>query len=313
MARPDDRGSTAHNAGGRDLGRVGVRSHRIGNGDLKQATVALRELEDLGFGTVWISAAAMLERGPALAAATERIIIASSVGSIWVYEPDEIAAAFAVLQDAHPGRFLLGIGASHGPVVERMAPGRTYAKPVSSMLAWLDAVESAPVPISPGQRIIAAIWPRMLGVARDRAAGSHPYLVPVSHTREARGILGEGPVLAPAHVCWLGTDPVRAREIGRRHINNPYLTLPNYRNNWLRHGMEPGDVENGGSDRLVDALVAWGDPDTVAAKLSEHHAAGADHVAVQVLSDDGATFPREQWRLLAAALGASRAPIPRLI
>jgi probable F420-dependent oxidoreductase len=283
----------------RELGRLGVRSHQIGNGDLGEAILALQELEQLGYGALWISAAALLSRGSALAAATETIVIASSVGSIWVYDPPEIAGAFADLEESYPGRFLLGVGASHGPIVARMAPGKVYTKPVSSMLAWLDAVDAEPRPLTPEQRIIAAIWPRMLGVARDRAAGSHPYLVPVAHTREARQVLGDAPTLAPAHVCWIGSDADEARAIGRHHISNPYLTLPNYRDNWLRHGMEPVDVENA-SDRLVDALVAWGDPETVAAKLHEHHAAGADHVALQVLPGDSAALPREQWRALAS-------------
>lgn len=284
------------------LGRVGIRSHQIGGGDLGEARDALAELEELGFGALWISAADMLERGPELAAAGERTTIASSVASIWVYEPQELADGYARLEDAAPGRFLLGIGASHGPIVERMAPEKTYNRPVASMLAWLDGLDAAPRPVAPEQRIIAAIWPRMLGVSRDRSAGTHPYLVPPSHSRAAREILGEGPLLAPAHVAVLETDAGRARELARRHVNAPYSTLPNYVDNWLKHGFEPADLENGCSDRLIDALVAWGDAETVADKLTAHLDAGADHVAVHVVTEDTSQFPREQWRALAQAL-----------
>jgi probable F420-dependent oxidoreductase len=285
-----------------DLGRIGIRSHEIGRGDLGEAVDALGELEALGFGALWIGADAFLARGAQLAAAGEHTVIASSVASIWAYAPEEIAEAFHHLDDARPGRFLLGAGASHAAIVERMAPGRTYARPVASMGAWLDALDAAPRPVRAEQRILAAIWPRMLGVAHDRAAGSHPYLVPATHTRAARAILGPGPLLAPAHVVVLERDPDRARALGRRHLASPYITLPNYVDNWLRHGFEPADVANGGSDRLVDALVAWGDAEAVAARIREHLDAGADHVALHVVSDGAAGVPRAAWRALAAAL-----------
>jgi probable F420-dependent oxidoreductase len=292
-----------------DLGRIGIRSHQIGRGDLGEACDALSELEALGFGAVWIGADDWLARGAQLARASERIVIASSVTSIWAHSSGATAAAFHHLDDAHRGRFLLGAGASHAAIVARQAPGRTYARPVASMGAWLDGLEEAPRPVTADQRILAAIWPRMLGVARDRSLGSHPYLVPAAHTRAARAILGRGPLLAPAHVVVLERDPERARALARRHLANPYMTLPNYVDNWLRHGFEPADVADGGSDRLVDALVAWGDAERVAAGIREHLDAGADHVALHVVTEDATRFPRAAWRELAAALSRA-APAP---
>jgi probable F420-dependent oxidoreductase len=285
------------------LGPIGIRSHEIGRGDLGEAVEALVELEELGASAVWIGADALLDRGAQLAAASFKTKIASSVASIWAHEPLEIASSYRSLDEAHPGRFMLGIGVSHGPIVERMVPSKRYAKPVSSMLCWLDELDSAPRSVSSDERVIGAIWPRMLGVARDRAAGAHPYLVSPAHTLAAREILGPGPLLAPAQVVVLERDPHRAREIGRRHLNSPYMMLPNYVRNWLRYGFAPNDVAAGGSDRLIDGLIAWGDAERVAGRVREHFEAGADHVAVQVVTADGAAFPRRQWRELTAALG----------
>jgi probable F420-dependent oxidoreductase len=287
------------------IGQIGIRSRPVGVGDLGAAIEAVQELEELGYGALWLNWEAIAERGDALAAATKRIVIGSSVASIWRYEPADLAAAHRQLADAHPGRFLLGIGISHAPTVERTVPGRVYAKPVASMLAWLDELDACRTPVPRDELVIAAIWPRMLGIARDRSAGAHPYLVPPSHSREARATLGEGPLLAPSHVAFVGADADQAREIARRHVNSPYLTLPNYANNWLRHGFDESDLADGGSDRLIDALVAWGDAETVAEKVREHRDAGADHVGIHLLADDPERLPRAEWRALAAALGLS--------
>ena len=175
-----------------------------------------------------------------------------------------------------------------------------YTKPVSSMGVWLDKMDRLARPVTDSCRIIAAIWPRMLGVARDRALGSHPYLVPAAHSRSARCTLGDIPVLAPAHCVVLEQDAEKARAVARAHLANPYITLPNYTNAWLQHGFDADDLANGGSDRLVDALVAWGDAKTIAAKLKQHLDAGADHVAIQVLPEDD-TLPRQAWRELGSA------------
>jgi probable F420-dependent oxidoreductase len=284
-----------------NLGRIGLRfGYRTEAFRALEAEAALdaaRLAEELGFGALWLNADRVLERGAAIAGATSRLMIASSVASIWIYQPGELGAAFAALQHDHAGRFLLGVGVSHAPIVERTAPGRVYARPLAAMNAWLDEL---PVPVE--ERIIAAIAPRMLDVARDRSFGSHPYLMPLAHTREAREILGPGKLLAPSILIHVGTDARIAREIGRAHICNPYLALPNYSRNWLRFGFDETDLADGGSDRLVDALLAWGDAATVAETVREHLEAGADHLALQILTEEPAELPVAQLRELASEL-----------
>jgi probable F420-dependent oxidoreductase len=256
---------------------------------------------------LWLNADRVLERGEAIAAGTRRMTVASSIASIWVYDPAPLAAAFRGFTIRHPHRFLLGVGVSHKPIVEATAPERVYDKPLTSMVSWLDELDACADPVPVGERIVAAISPRMLEVARDRSLGSHPYLVPLSHTREAREVLGPGKVLAPAVAVYLGADAHKAREIGRAHIGNPYLGLPNYTRNWLRHDFDESDLLGGGSDRLVDALVVWGDAGTVADRVREHLDAGADHVGLHIINDESSAFPREELRELAAALSADLA------
>jgi probable F420-dependent oxidoreductase len=289
------------------IGRVGIRSREIAEGEIGEAVQASRELEDLGFGAIWLNAHAVLERGEELARATDRIVFASSVASIWSYRPRDLADAFGRLDDGRPGRFLLGIGVSHAPIVAQTAPGQVYGKPVASMNAWLDEMDCLPGGVPVSKRIVAAIWPRMLGVAAKRSLGSHPYLVPVGHSRAARELLGPDPLLAPGHVAVVETNPDRARQIGRTHINNPYLRLPNYARNWLRHGLRPTDLEDGGSDRLVDELVAWGSPEAVVEKIGGHFAGGASHVALQVIGEETGGFPHRQWCTLAAVFATTGA------
>jgi probable F420-dependent oxidoreductase len=168
------------------------------------------------------------------------------------------------------------------------------------MKAYLDGLDAAPRPVSPDSRVIAALGPKMLELARDRTRGSHPYLGNPEHTAAAREVLGVGLLLAPEQPVVLETEPDAARVIARTHLAT-YLTLPNYVNNWFRLGMTEDDVKDGGSDRLVDAIVAWGDEATIAARVQEHRDAGADHVCIQVLTG-GMDLPRDQWRRLAPAL-----------
>lgn len=294
-----------------DLGRIGVRlgfrSAVVADADLGVTVAAAREIEELGFGALWLNADRLLERGDEIAAGTNRVVVASSVASIWVYEPAVLASAFQALGRRHPRRFLLGIGVSHKPIVEVAAPEKVYGRPLASMNSWLDELDSCPDRLTVDQRIIAAIGPRMLEVARERSAGSHPYLVPVSHTSDARAVLGPDKLLAPAVAVHVGADARRAREISRAHVGNPYLGLPNYSRNWLRHGFDESDLAAGGSDRLVDALVLSGDAGTVARKIREHLDAGADHVALDVVNEDPSVFPREVLRELASELSSELA------
>ncbi|HKW22098.1 MAG TPA: TIGR03620 family F420-dependent LLM class oxidoreductase, partial [Ktedonobacterales bacterium] len=176
-------------------------------------------------------------------------------------------------------------------------PGR-YAQPVERMLAYLDALDTAATPVPVDERALAALGPRMLEIARTRSAGAHPYLVTVEHTKLARQALGAGPLLAPEQAVVVSTDPVEARRVARIHLAR-YMQAPNYVNNWLRLGFTQDDVAGAGSDRLVDALVAWGDVDTIRERVAAHLRAGADHVCLQALSADPVEIPYEQWRALA--------------
>lgn len=283
-----------------DPGRFGVRAWQLTDGDAGAAADAAAELEELGFGAVWIRGPAFFERAAALLAATRRLVVASSVFSIWGEPPERLARAAAELEQRHPKRVLLGVGVSHRPLVDRSNPGR-YRRPVAKMAAYLDALDAAGLPRE--RRAIAALGPRMLSVTRERALGTHPYLVTPEHSARARAVVGPTALVAPAHVAVLGGDRARARDIGRAHLASPYASLPNYRNAWLSLGFHEDDLAGGGSDRLVDALVATGGAADVATRLHEHLEAGASHVAVQLRGDTDDGFPRAAWRELALALG----------
>lgn len=291
-----------------DIGRVGIWTFSLDRLPNTQAQEVVAELEELGFGAVWLPEAVgkdPLVHSALLLSATRRIVLATGIASIYARDAMAMKQGQQTLTDAFPGRFLLGLGVSHAPMVEGMR-GHTYAKPVPAMRAYLDAMEAAPylgaVPSAPAQTVLGALGPKMLTLAAERTRGAHPYNVTVEHTAQARTILGPDKLLAPEVAVRLDTDPVSARAAGREHLS-VYLGLPNYVNNLKRLGFTDEDLESGGSDRLVDALVLWGDEERIAAGVREHHAAGADHVALQVLvpRDDHET-PLPQWRRLAAAL-----------
>ncbi len=282
-----------------DLGRIGIWSAQLW-GERADVVDAAAELEELGYGALWFpNGPAIFERARDLLEATRRLVVATGIVNIWSHDPAECAAAHHALTRAHPGRFLLGLGVSHPHLVDRDQPGR-YTRPLARMREHLDALDAAPTPVPAGQRILAALGPRMLELARDRSAGAHPYLVTAEHTRRARQVLGDERIIATEQAVALETDPVRARGLGREHLSR-YLRAPNYTNNWLRLGFTPGDLADGGSDRLVDGLVAWGDEAAIRGRIEEHHRAGADHVCIQVVTG-AAVLPRDRWRALAAAL-----------
>ncbi|MEU0898415.1 LLM class F420-dependent oxidoreductase [Streptomyces massasporeus] len=272
---------------------VGLRSEDPDRrGELAEAAA---ELEELGYGAVWLGGNSSAANAAPLIEATSRLTVGTSIQSIWQHEPDAAAMAFAELESAHPGRFLLGLGVSHAKRVEQ------YARPYSALVEHLDGLDAAGVPAN--RRLLAALGPKSLRLARDRAAGSIPYLVTPEHTAHAREILGEAPLLAPELGVVPETDPDRARALAREFLEL-YLPLPNYTNNFLRHGFTEDDLLDGGSDRLVDALFAWGDDAAIRTKIDAFFEAGADHVALQVL--DGAPrdgLPRKAWREVAALLG----------
>jgi probable F420-dependent oxidoreductase len=283
-----------------ELGRVGIwtgglrTDENVASG---AAAAAAAELEELGYGAIWLGFSPGVHHAAPLLAATSRIVVATGILSIWDYEPAEVAAAHSALAAEHPGRFLLGLGVSH----HVLAPER-YRRPLAAMQVFLDGLDAASTPVPAAERVLAALGPRMLATSKDRAAGAHPYLVTPEHTRRARTALGPDRILAPEVKVVIEDDPAQARDIARRHVAR-YLALPNYANNLRRLGYTDEDITGGGSDELIEAVVAWGDADTIRGRVAAHHDAGADHVCVQVITDDRADLPRRQWRDLAAILG----------
>jgi probable F420-dependent oxidoreductase len=280
------------------LGRVGVWARELRfDPDPGAIADAAAELDDLGYGALWIPDVGgdLFGAVDLLLDATARATIATGIANIWMQDPDDVARAALRRSEEHPGRFVLGLGASHAALVDR------YEKPLSAMRGYLDRLDAASPPLPADGRLLAALGPRMLELAAARSAGAHPYLVTVEHTRWAREILGAGAVLAPELGVVLERDPAAARERARAHVAD-YMTLPNYVNSWLRLGFTDEDMRDGGSDRLVDAIVAIGDEDTIAARVAEHLDAGADHVCIQVVGPMGQPLPREEWRRLAPAL-----------
>jgi probable F420-dependent oxidoreductase len=289
-----------------ELGRVGI-WHFLDIFPAATAQAAAREIEGLGFRTLWIPEALGREaftHAGLLLAGTERLIIATGIANVWARDATAMAAAQKTLAEAYPGRFLLGMGVSHAPLVAGMR-GHAYTTPLTYLRSYLDAMDVATYvgaqPSEPPRRVLASLHPKSLELARERAWGSHPYFVPPEHTARARAILGAGKLLAPEQMVCLETEPSAARAIARQAMQ-VYLGLPNYVRNLRALGFGGDDIANGGSDRLVDAIVAWGTIDAIVARVKAHHDAGADHVCLQVLQANPAELPHRAWRDLAAAL-----------
>jgi probable F420-dependent oxidoreductase len=274
-----------------DVGRYGIWQRR---GDLSPEFAA--EAEALGYGAIWIggSPPGDLALAESMLDATERIAVATGIVNMWSTPAQEVAASYRRIEAKHPGRFLLGVGIGHPEMTSE------YRSPYATMVDYLDLLDEAGVPEA--GRALAALGPKALRLAADRTAGAHPYLTTPEHTRKARRIIGDGVLLAPEQKVVLDTDAERARALGRPAVDRPYLHLVNYRSNLLRLGWSEADLDDGGSDALVDALVAHGDAATVATRLTAHLDAGADHVCAQVLTADDAG-PLPALRELAAALG----------
>jgi probable F420-dependent oxidoreductase len=257
------------------------------------------EIESLGYGAAWIGGSPDADLAwvePALAE-TRQLQLATGIVNIWAAPATEVAASFHRIENAHPGRFLLGIGVGHPEHTQE------YQKPYDALVSYLDDLDNALVPNS--RRVLAALGPKVLHLAAERSAGAHPYLTTPEHTGLARHLVGNTVLLAPEHKVVLTTDAAEARAIGRKSVDF-YLGLSNYVNNWLRLGFTDEDVRKPGSDRLIDALVAYGTPDAIARRLNEHLDAGADHVAIQVL---GASRPEKLIPVLgelAGPLGLAR-------
>jgi len=290
------------------IGRVGIWTGQLDFAPAAVVREAVAEVEALGYGGIWTGEAVgreVLAAASLLLAATERLVVATGIANVWARDALAMASGQAALAEAYPDRFLLGIGVSHAPLLAVREQG--YDKPLSFMRSYLDAMERgravyrAVPPVGTPPTLLAALGPRMLELAAERADGAHTYFVPPEHTAAARQRLGPDKMLAPEQVAVLASDPAVAREIARRHTSS-YLRLANYRNNLVRLGFAEADFVTGGSDRLVDAIVAWGDEEAVRSRVEQHLDAGADHVAVQVLDPDRRGLPREQWRRLAPVL-----------
>jgi probable F420-dependent oxidoreductase len=237
-----------------------------------------RSLESFGYTAVWIgnSPAADLTVIEDLLAATDRLTVATGIVNIWTADAVPLAASFHRLEARYPGRFLLGVGAGHAEAI-----GARFSRPYGALAAYLDILDAEGVPA--GARVLAALGPRTLALAAGRSAGAHPYLTTPDHTRTARDILGPDRLLAPEQKVVLGADAGANRALARQTVQYS-LRLGNYQRNLRGMGFPDADLADGGSDRLVDALVARGDADAAAARVADHHRAGADHVAVQLLA-----------------------------
>lgn len=290
-----------------DVGRFGIWTSAL---DRQPATIvrqAVAKIEGLGFGALWVGEAARREvfaNASLLLSATQQLVVASGIANIWARDAMVMAAGQRTLSEAWDSRFLLGLGVSHDRLVDPR--GHRYERPLTAMRRYLDAMDHAPY-LAPMPdpaamtRVLGALGPRMLALAGEVTDGAHPYLVPVEHTEQARAILGPTKLLCPEVAVVIIPDPEAARRVARAHLAT-YLQLANYRGNLARLGFGDHDLTGGGSDRLVDALVAWGPPERVVRRVHEHLGAGADHVAIQVLTADPARVPLEEWTELAAAL-----------
>jgi probable F420-dependent oxidoreductase len=286
-----------------DLGKAGIWSRELRyHPDRGARAAAAAEVEDLGYTAIFIPDVGgdVLGEVEYLLTATTRISFATGILNIWMHDPADVASGRADLASRFGPRFLLGLGSSHAPLVESARRG-PYTRPYSKMAEYLDALDTAAVPVPAADRMLAALGPRMLSLARSRAGAAHPYLVPPEHTAMAREALGPAAVLAPAQAVVLDTDPQRSQERARAFVND-YLTLPNYVRNLRRLGFGDDDFQAGASDRLVDALVARGDEDAIAARVRAHHDAGADHVCIYVFGHGDEALQLDAWRRLAPAL-----------
>jgi probable F420-dependent oxidoreductase len=285
----------------RDISGTGIWSAGLRYGDRTEAAEAAAELEELGYSALWVPdiGGDVFEVVERLMAATTTATIATGILNLWMHSAEETATAHARLTTAYGDRFLVGIGVSHAVLIDAGEPGR-YRKPLAATASFLDELDSAPTPLPQSERVLAALGPKMLELARTRAAGSHPYNVTPEHTALAREALGPSSLVLPEQAVALATDPDTARTLGRGHLAH-YLALPNYTNNLRRLGFGDDDLSAGGSDRLIDALVAWGDENAIESRIRQHHDAGANHVCIQVLGEEG-LFPRKAWRALAPVL-----------
>ncbi|MCP4226078.1 MAG: LLM class F420-dependent oxidoreductase [Actinomycetia bacterium] len=288
-----------------DIGRVGIWQGVLDGHPTGKVREVVAELDQAGWPTLWIPET--VSRDPFVSAAvileaTTSLRVATGIASIWARDAMTTSNASLTLNEAYDGRFLLGLGVSHHTLTEWVRK-HDYSKPLSTMRTYLERMDASMfkgvAPAEPPNRVLAALGPKMLALSAEMADGAHPYFVPVEHTPIAREAIGPDKLLAVEQMVVLSTDPSEAREIARNHMG-VYLGLPNYANNLIRLGFSEEELAEA-SDRVVDAIVAWGSIDDVVARVKDHHDAGANHVCVQVLVDDS-RVPLDEWRLLAEAL-----------
>ena len=284
-----------------DLTGIGIWSSQLRYGNAAESADAAAELDELGFRALWIPdvGGQVFDAVGNLLAATKQTTIATGILNLWMHTPGDVAENFAALTAEYGDRFLLGIGVSHAQLIDAGSPGR-YRRPLASTVSFLDELDATPKPVPTQRRVLAALGPKMLSLAARRSAGAHPYLVTPDHTASARATLGDGPLLLPEQTVILTDSADEARALGTDWLR-AYSALPNYANNLLRSGFSEEDLSQV-SDRLFNAIIAWGDEDAILRRVSEHRSAGADHVCLQVLLSDPKAYPREQWRRIAAAL-----------
>jgi probable F420-dependent oxidoreductase len=278
-----------------ELGRFGVWTSYRQIGE-ENAGEAAKLVEDLGFGAFWLGGSPRLPSTRPLLGATDRLVVATGIVNVWAYDPADLAAEYAELDRAFTDRLLVGIGVGHREATSE------YQKPLATMTAFLDGLDAAGTPLPADRRCVAALGPRMLELSAKRAWGTHSYFVPPAHTRFARDQLAAGGLVAPELAYVLDTARDRARATARGYAKL-YLGLTNYTSNLLRFGFTDADLADGGSDRLIDAVIPHGSAEQIAAAAHEHVDAGADHVCLQTVGVSG--VPVEQWTALASALGLS--------
>src|SRR4051812_8428985 len=278
-----------------DIGRMGIWTSYRPFG-IERAGEAAKVVEQLGYGAWWVGGSPHVPDLRPVLEATTTLVAATGILNVWSNDPGETAAADAALREEFPGRFVLGVGIGHPEATS------DYRRPLRTMRAFLDGLDASPSPPPAGERCLAALGPKMLDLAGERTAGTHSYFTTVDHTRFARERLGPGRLVAPELACVIDTDPARAKAVARRYAKL-YLGLRNYTKNLLDFGFTERDVGDGGSDRLIDAVVPQGSAEQIAEVARAHLDAGADHVCVQPLGEEG--IPRESWTALAKALAAA--------
>jgi len=275
-----------------DIGRIGIWTSYRPFG-VECAGEAAKLAEQLGYGAWWVGGSPHVPDIRPILEATSTLAAATGILNVWINEPGQTAAADAALRADFPGRFVLGIGIGHPEATS------DYRRPLASMRAFLDGLDATPTPPPVDERCLAALGPKMLALAGERTAGAHTYFVPVEHTRFARERIGSGRLVAPEVACVVDTDPVRAKAVARDYAKL-YLGLHNYTQNLLDFGFTEGDLADGGSDRLIDAVIPQGSAEQIAEVVRAHLDAGADHVCLQPLGEEG--IPRESWTALAKVL-----------